>query len=157
MNDTELLNQAIQSGLGAWAVAPAAVVAGVRVLRAAPIQAAIPPRWRWDSLPWWAQYVVVGVSSVAASVATAVLVGVAPAVALAAAVPVALAAIGGHEVSKAAGYADTAKKLTADPGYVPGAVRKAISPVLPIDSNAIIRAKTDPLGTVFHPPISGNL
>ena len=157
MNDAELLTKAIESGAGAWAVAPAAVVAGVRMLRAGPIQAAMPPRWRWDSLPWWAQYLVVGVSSAAASMATGVLLGVAPAVALAAAIPVALAAIGGNEVTKAAGYAGTAKRLAENPDYEPSALRKAVAGVVPINTKAVAASKTDPFGKVYRGPTDVHL
>ena len=136
-----LIQQVQQAGLGWYGAAAVTVVLLVRLLRMEAVQMLIPMEWQWNRLKPWARLLIVFASAFAASWLAALLSGQAPVAALAAAVPVALTAIAGHKGTQAVGHADTQRRLLRDPEYSPTALRSVVSPVLPIDRQAIDMSK----------------
>lgn len=135
-----LFLQSREAGLGWYGVAAAGVVVLVRGFRLESVQAALPVVAQWGRLKKWVQLTIVAVTSLAASWVTALMTGMAPAAALLFALPTAIAAVGGHKVSKKVGHAMTRESLRMDIGYSPSVLRKAVTPLLPMDEKAMKRA-----------------
>ena len=155
-----LLVAAKAAGLGWYGMAAACVVVAIRILRLDAVQSMLPVLWRWQVLKPWAQLAIVGVGALGASWVAGLVAGNAPLAALGAAVPVALAAIGGHEMTRAAGYAQTAAELARNPGYQPSGLRSALDPLLPVDRDRLMRVGPSLVSKVrpdAHEPGNGAL
>jgi hypothetical protein len=129
-------------GDGGWlAVAAMTVTVAVRVWRKPAVQGRLPAKLRWKVIPPLAQWGIIGLGALIASVLTGLAAGVGWSAALSAAVPVALAAVCGHKATKAVGHARTAKVVedAARRGlkYEPGSIRRALDVVLPLDRKVI--------------------
>lgn len=148
MSEVELLQAAIASG-GAWyAVAMAAVVAGIRIYRHPVVQGLLPVVAQWSRLKPWARIAIIFAASGLSAWVTGVMAGQSVVASLSAALITALGAIGGHKATKAVGHAQTAAAMKKDGSYAPGAVRSAMAVVLPVDHkgikyNASIRTSVD--------------
>lgn len=124
---------ALWNAVGLWCIPVVAVMLGVRLYRMPQVQDSLHPRWQWATWPRWAQWGLIGVGSLAASVATGLVSGVGWTAALMAAVPVALGAIAGHKGTKAIGHTMHKAALLDDPAYEPSPFRSAASLVVPLD------------------------
>ena len=136
----ELAEAYAQAGwLGLAAVA---VTLALRVYRKPLIQAILPPQVRWNALPRVYHWLLVAAASGAASALTAVSTGMSWKAAVIAAVPVALGAMTGHETSKAIGHNHTASCIRKHGvTYEPGALRKALDIVVPLDSETLAQTR----------------
>ena len=141
MSDAELLEQAIESGAGWYAVAAAVVVLLVRAYRARAVQALLPRSMQWALWPRGWRLAIVFVVALLSAWVAALVAGQGIVEALVASLPVAVTAVLGHKASKAAGHAHTHAKLRGDLGYQPSALRNAVSPVFPVDARAVASAQ----------------
>jgi len=132
----ELAEAYAQAGwLGLAAVA---VTLSLRIYRRPSIQAILPRSWRWDALPEVYHWAIVAAASGAAAALTAASTGMSWGAAVVAAVPVAVAAITGHETTKALGHRHTAACIRQHGvTYEPGVVRKALDIVIPLDAGTL--------------------
>lgn len=134
----ELVKEAMGVGGSWYAATIAAVVVAIRLIRTSTIQALLPRRLQWEAAPQWARLFAVLASSGLASLVTSLIAGKELASALVAAIGVAIAAVPAHKVTQAAGHAQTRARLKLHgAAYHPSSLRTAISPVLPIDHDAI--------------------
>lgn len=139
--DLDLLRQALDAGVGWYGIAAAAVVLLIRLYRSAPMQAIVPLVMQWRRLRPWARLTLVFAAALLSAWVAALIAGQGPLLALGMAIPVAIAAIGSHEVTKTVGYVQTQAAVAKNLGYRPGAIRTALQPVIPIDRNAMRRAR----------------
>ena len=137
----ELAEAYAQAGwLGLAAVA---VTLSLRIYRRPSVQAVLPPQWRWNALPRVYHWVIVAAVSGAASAFTAVSTGMSWRAAIVAAIPVAIAAITGHQTTKAIGHKHTAECIRKHGvTYEPGRARRALDIVIPLDSETLAQTRS---------------
>lgn len=138
--DMDLFRRAIEAGAGWYAIAAAAVVLFIRMLRSETVQLLLPLPWQWKRLRRWVRLGIVFLTALASAWVTTLLAGHPPLAALGMAIPIAVAAIAGHKTTQAIGYAHTNASINGNLAYEPGSIRTAISPILPIDRRAVKRA-----------------
>jgi len=133
MPPVDVAIESLRAGAPWYGAAVGATTLLIRAYRTPTIQAALPLGVRWSRLPRIVRQLTVAVAAAATSWLASLASGQPPRAALVAALPVALGAIGAHKATKAAGHAHTRRALAVEGAtYEPGAVRKAVSPVLPI-------------------------
>jgi hypothetical protein len=137
MDDAQLIADAMGAGVAWYGVAAACVTVCIRLLRRPVVQRLLPHAVRWASLPAPAQWAIVGLTAAGASWVTSLIAGHPPGAAALAALPVALAAVGGHEGTRACGYLDTRRRIKRAADYRPGSIRTTLDVVLPIDHRAL--------------------
>lgn len=115
----------------------ALVMVGVRMLRRPEVQQHLPERLRWARLSFLARVLVIFLSSLTASALASLAAGLTLKAALVAAVVAGLTAIAGHKATKGAGHALTARAVKGDPTYQPGALRRSIDLIAPLDQGLV--------------------
>lgn len=136
---TDIFNSVLSAG-GPWAMLGALLVGVVRLLRLPLVQSllqAISPKLAWDSWPGWAKVALPFMLSMAAALIPALIAGGSVTAAIAGAVAAGVSAIALHSGTKAVGSAIDGAAVSKNPSYQPGPVRKAVSPVLPVDASKL--------------------
>lgn len=136
---TEQLLQLVAEGKPGWyGLAASLVVLAVRAYRTEVVQCMLPRNRRWVHLQPWVRYAVVFGASLLSALVAARLAGQSWMAGALAALPVAVAAAAGHKVTKAAGYAQTARRIAKQGlAYEPTSLRTSLELLLPIDQDAL--------------------
>lgn len=149
MEDTqaiaEILISVFNAG-GPWAALGAVLVGLLRLLRLPLVQtllAAINPKLSWNAWPTWAKWAMPFILALGGALIPALIAGGSWPVALAGAIAAGVSAIGMHEGTKAAGKALDNASMNRNSEYQPGPIRKAISPVLPVDKKLLKKKLLD--------------
>lgn len=132
--------QAVLSAGSPWAALGALLMGLLRLLRLPLVQSilvSINPRLGWESWPQWAKMALPFILALGASLISALLAGGSWAVALTGAILAGLSAVTLHVGTKAAGSAIDGASVKANPEYQPSVLRKAVSPILPVDEKRL--------------------
>ena len=145
MEDQQALNDIIVSVLsagGPWATLGAILMGALRLLRIPIVQqvlVAINPKFGWAAWPQWVKMALPFILALSASLISALVAGGGWTAALSGAILAGLSAITLHTGTKAAGSAIDNASVRRDSEYQPGPIRKAMSPVLPVDEKALAK------------------
>lgn len=133
---------------GPWAMLGVALAGLVRILQLGIVQKVlgwISPKLLWASWPDAIKLLVPFVLAFLASLLPAIAAGTSLLVAVGGAIMAAVTAVGVHFTTKEAGSVVDQALVAANTDYQPGVVRKALSPVLPINEDAFKEKMLNPV------------